>query len=374
MSTIKNKVYTRIYEVIVFLGKPKVFFYSVIWLMIILTWGTIAQKAHGLYFAQKTYFTSWFIWLFDFIPLPSTMTIMSLIFLSLLAKLAIDQWKKQKAGTIIIHLGALILLLGGLLTYLYSYEGSMVLSEGEQRSFISDYYDIELVLINKDAPDVEHIFPQQLLVKDNQLTHNSSHFLAKVKYFYINCAPEQLDQISEDPFIMGFAKIFSFKELPRDAEEERNVSCIELEVSEDNQPSKTFRIFEGMPIKQSISLKEQEYIIELRHKRTYLDFSIKLINFDKISYEGTNKAKEYQSEVVLLDDSISWHSLIKMNEPLRYKGYTFYQASFIQTDSGVISVLAVVKNLGRVFPYIASLIICIGLIIHLLARIPRLIR
>jgi len=63
-----------------------------------------------------------------------------------------------------------------------------------------------------------------------------------------------------------------------------------------------------------------------------------------------------------------------MNEPLRYKGYTFYQASFSQSESGETSILAVVKNYGRLFPYISSIIMSIGLLIHLLIKLPKLIR
>ena len=54
-----------------------------------------------------------------------------------------------------------------------------------------------------------------------------------------------------------------------------------------------------------------------------------------------------------------------MNQPLRHKGYTFYQSSYIEDDNKEISVLAVVKNLGRALPYLSSLIICIGLLIHI---------
>ena len=43
-----------------------------------------------------------------------------------------------------------------------------------------------------------------------------------------------------------------------------------------------------------------------------------------------------------------------MNEPLRHKGYTFFQASFIDDSEIEKTVLATVKNYGRLFPYISS--------------------
>lgn len=79
-------------------------------------------------------------------------------------------------------------------------------------------------------------------------------------------------------------------------------------------------------------------------------------------------AQEYESIVTIMDGEIEWQSPIRMNEPLRYKGYTLYQSSFITVGEEQLSVLAVVENAGRVFPYISSIVMCIGLLIHLFVR------
>ncbi len=76
-------------------------------------------------------------------------------------------------------------------------------------------------------------------------------------------------------------------------------------------------------------------------------------------------AKSYESHVRIIDGNSAWESVISMNEPLRYKGYSFFQSSFIAAPSGDISVFAVVWNAGRTFPYIAGLTMSIGLILHL---------
>ena len=61
-----------------------------------------------------------------------------------------------------------------------------------------------------------------------------------------------------------------------------------------------------------------------------------------------------------------------MNQPLRYKGYTFYQSSFFESSEGEMTVLAAVKNYGRLFPYISSIVMCFGLMVHLVLRLPNL--
>jgi hypothetical protein len=57
-----------------------------------------------------------------------------------------------------------------------------------------------------------------------------------------------------------------------------------------------------------------------------------------------------------------------MNEPMRYRSYTFYQSSFSIRPDGEFSILSVVQNKGRIFPYISSAIIFIGLLTHIIVR------
>jgi hypothetical protein len=91
-------------------------------------------------------------------------------------------------------------------------------------------------------------------------------------------------------------------------------------------------------------------------------------------HTGTGIAKSYSSEVNLIENGIPRRVLIEMNEPLRHKGYTFFQSSFIEGPEGEATVLAAVKNYGRSFPYISSIIMSIGLLLHLLKSIPKLLQ
>ena len=91
-------------------------------------------------------------------------------------------------------------------------------------------------------------------------------------------------------------------------------------------------------------------------------------------HPGTNIAKSFSSDVNLIENDIPRRTLIKMNEPLRYKGYTFFQASFIDDSEIETTVLAAVKNYGRLFPYISSIIMSVGLLIHLLLMMPKMVK
>ena len=125
-----------------------------------------------------------------------------------------------------------------------------------------------------------------------------------------------------------------------------------------------------------MNINDIEYVLMLQPKRTYLPFMIELIDVIKITHPNTQIAKSYTSEINVLDNQQVRRQVIKMNAPLRYKGYTFYQAHYEEdTITGIkTSVFAVVKNYGRLFPYISSIIMCIGILIQILIRLPRLLK
>lgn len=101
-----------------------------------------------------------------------------------------------------------------------------------------------------------------------------------------------------------------------------------------------------------------------------LPFSVHLVDFDKQTYPGTNEARAYHSDVMIEDGTLQWPARIEMNEPLRYRGYTFYQSSYTMTPDGrERTVLSVVQNKGWLAPYLASFIIFCGLCIHLSQRL-----
>ena len=60
----------------------------------------------------------------------------------------------------------------------------------------------------------------------------------------------------------------------------------------------------------------------------FLPFTVKLNKFEIQLYPDGKTPKEYISEVTILDNGTKLDEVIKVNHPLKYKGYTFYQASW----------------------------------------------
>jgi hypothetical protein len=116
---------------------------------------------------------------------------------------------------------------------------------------------------------------------------------------------------------------------------------------------------------QPITVDGKTYQVSLRPKRTYKPYSLYLHEFRFIRYPGTNTPKSYASTVQLKDPERNEDRelVISMNDPLRYRGDTFYQADF-DHDREQYTVLQVVRNPGWLLPYISCGLVTLGMLVH----------
>ena len=262
------------------------------------------------------------------------------------------------------------------MTAMFSSEGNMVIDEGAKSNYVEDYHYMELAIINVTAGGFDDyiIFDQPLLNRDKILSHEKFNFKIEVIEYFNNCLPEQRSSKAGIQY-KGMLKNFMLTELKEEKEDNLNRPGLIYQIKNTGTSvDGIYGIFLGQTVPQTISLNNQNYVITLRHKRSYLPFSIELLDFKKVLHSGTEIAKSYSSEINLIEYGTTRRILIQMNEPLRHKGYTFYQSSFIEAPGGETTILAAVKNYGRLFPYISSIIMCIGLLFHLSLKLPELFK
>ena len=356
---------------------PKIFSYTLIWLIVLVFFGTIAQKNIGLYASQMKYFSSFFFLFLGFIPLPGGRLILLLMTINLFSSLfKRNLWQLKKFGIIIVHLGGLLLLLGGGLTAYFSSEGNMIIAEGETSNYVDDYHDMELVFVNNAFKDsIEYTVVDEPLLKEGNRFNlfedgPEIYILSNIKNVRIENRISPADSIYK-----GLLEKFVLLPKKPEPENTQNRPALIYKIQgTSNGLDGIYGLFLGQGLNDYFQLKEQDFHSEYRRKRTYVPFEIELIDFEKIMHPGTNIAKSFSSEVNLIEDGIPRRTLIKMNEPLRHKGYTFFQASFIENLDKETTVLATVKNYGRLFPYISSIIMSVGLLIHLLISLPKMIK
>lgn len=140
-------------------------------------------------------------------------------------------------------------------------------------------------------------------------------------------------------------------------------SAIRLETTIDRTP-----VWLGYGDSITARVRGRELLFRYGPRYIALPFAIRLKTFQMGKYPGTDRAMTYTSLVNVLDADktalqTEFSKTITMNEPLTYRNFTFYQASFQQTEKGYVSILSVNRDPGRIAKYLGSLLIVAGIII-----------
>jgi hypothetical protein len=345
------------------LAQADIVFYLMPLIMLNLVAGTVTQRELGLYAAQEMFFSTFITWIGP-VTLPGGYLLTGALTLCLMLKfLLASEWRWAKSGIILTHLGVLILLVGGLLTSLSAKEGFMLLAEGDESPFVYDYHHRQLFVFENEtllrALDFDHAKPgTQKPGLPFELT-----FLSGCENCNIIERAKAQDQTAT---YQGMARFMALTPKPVQKEPEENIGGLSFTISgTQNDQDGSYIAFEGMPKPIEIKHGNKNYKIIFGREQRALPFKIRLKDFVKDTHPGTTMASGYHSDVIVKDGAVEWPVRIEMNKPLRYKGYTFYQSSFGEGPSGEMSVLSVVENKGRIFPYLGTFILALGLLLHL---------
>ncbi len=365
------------------LASAAIFYYATIWLVMLVVVGTVAQKYFGLQASLEKYFSAWLIQPMDMpIWLPSGRLIMAIIMVNLAAKMLMgSKWKVKMIGINITHFGVLLLMIGGMVTAYTTIEGNLAVQEGSESSIFKDFHQLEIAVIDRSPKEHDAVtsFTHGFFTEGQSFSDSQTPFSFKVVHFYKNCEAVRRAPENDASQLKQNAKRFQFKELPTD-KNDRNAGGIEIKISGAAEGANGSYILYHSPIKGASSATVQgsdgkSYEIALRPRQYELPFTIHLKDFEKLDHGGTMMARAFSSKVTVTQGDSSEDTKIYMNHPLRRDGYTLYQSSFDQSNpSGIeTSVFQVVQNKGQIMPYIAIVVITLGLLIHCLIQVPKLI-
>ncbi len=340
---------------------------------ILVFWGTLAQVHLGLFKAQSEFFRSFLIyWPLDgtapHIPVfPGGYLVGTVLLINLLAAhLRYYQPGKRKIGIVLIHLGVVLLLLGQMLTDVLARESALHLRIGETKNYSEADRAYELAVIDTTDKDSDKVvaIPSSVLVRRGAVSDPEMPFTVRAKTYYANSDLAVTNAAGFAPVktTAGGGTDLWWRELPRVTAMDRvDIPSAVVEIATPQGSLGTFLVSAMLSQPQEFTFNHRTYTMLLRPERFYLPFSLHLMEFHHDRYPGTDIPKNFSSRVRLqnLANGENREVLIYMNNPLRYQGETFYQASFDTDDGG--SILQVVHNPGWLTPYFACVMVAIGL-------------
>ena len=349
--------------------------------------GTLAQVRFGLYFVQESYFQSWLVWwhapggAFRIPVFPGGHAIGAVLLANLIAAhIRMFAWTWEKVGTQLTHFGLIVMLAGGLATDLFSVESYMRIREGETKNYSEDSIHMELAIVDLTDAETDQVtaIPGKRLAQGGAIDHDSLPFRIEIRGFYLNSALQMIrtDGSSVPASTMGTGQRVSVKSIPRATKlDERDVMSAVIEIVPKNGESLgTWLVSDALAAAQHVEVDGRRFSIQLRPARYYKPYSLKLLAFTHETYPGTQIPKNFSSKVNLTDTELDDERqvLIYMNHPLRYRGDTYYQSGYDKDNSG--TVLQVVRNPSYQAPYIACLLVSLGLIYQFTLHLVRFSR
>ncbi len=357
--------------------------------------GTLAQVHEGIWTVVDQYFRSLFVRipLQLFVPksiletrigfwFPGGLTLGTVMLINLIAAHTVRfkfQWKRS--GIILTHLGVILLLLGEFVTGFAAREGNMTIREGETVNFIEDYRSTEMAIVDQSDPDDDLVIvvPDKILSSSHGRISNGllpfsievNEWMRNSQVFGPNQAPPDRVGLADSGAASSLAAVPVPVATGVDGQTV-NVPSTYVTLYQGERRLGSYLLSVYLDAPQVVVVDGRAYLLTLRFTRTYKPYSLHLIDFRHDKFTGTQMARNFSSEVRLVDEgrNVDRDVLIYMNHPLRHAGETFYQASFLSGDSG--TVLQVVENPGWLIPYVSSTVITLGMLIHFGVRLmPR---
>jgi hypothetical protein len=354
--------------------------------------GTLAQVKMGLYIAQERYFSSIFIYWSpggsDFkIPVwPGGYLLGGILLVNLIAAhIKRFTFSRKKFGIFIVHLGLIFMFVGQFATQVLQVESYMSIPAGGTRNYSESHRHSELAIIDVTDPKTDKVIsiPENVLAANNggEIRHPELPFAVKVDQYYINSNWE-LDTNSGKVAFAPLQRAIKMND--------RDIPTVKISVAGEGGAKGEWTLSNWMVEERLIanvqrnlrrfypadfaepkkfSHQGRDYLLIMRPQRFYKPYSMTLKEFRFDRYLGTDVPKNYSSRVELAH-SITGEDrevLIYMNNPLRYGGETYYQGSFSEDETG--TVLQVVRNPSWLTPYVACIMVGVGLLVQFLSHL-----
>ena len=279
----------------------------------------------------------------------------------------------RRAGIVLLHGGVALLMFSELWTGLQAQESQMRITEGQTVNYAVDQRSTELAVVDKSDPKQDRVtvVPLGLLSEASAAGKTFDDpalpFSLRVVKHLTNSRTRFLQPGEESPADrgVGLLKVAEEVAVSTGVGKRQGIDIpaiyVELLSKKDQKALGTY-LLSPFLIEDILEVDGKKYEIGLQFKRLYKPYSVKLIDFRHDLYLGTGQAKNFSSEVQLIEPAKNVDRTFKiwMNNPLRYGGDTLYQASF-DPDDDRVTTLQVMTNTGWMIPYVSCMLVAIGM-------------
>jgi ABC-type transport system involved in cytochrome c biogenesis permease subunit len=320
---------------------------------------------------------------------------------------------KKRAGIVLLHAGVLLMMANELIVARYAVEWQVFLQEGQTQNYVRDIRTVELALIDSSDKETNEqiVIPRSLL----EANYRENVRLAKqdkppvfiadpnnmlpvkvaVLQFFKNADVENRQPEDKSPANAGagLTKVIAERPAARGTDSGGGVDLaaayVKIADKTSGEELGTFLVSQlaseaigadRAPEKfgEKVAVGDTNYHLFLRFERDYKPYTIKLLDVRKDDYVASDTPRNYSSDIQLVDkkSGVDKPVHIKMNNPLRYAGETIYQSGYHppgMTGGKEATTLAVVKNTGWMIPYVACMIVAIGMLSHFLITVTRFV-
>lgn len=372
---------TTLARLYAFLGSLRLTVVCLTLAMVLVFLGTLAQVDIGIYEAQARYFRSWIARLpipgfpSRTLALPGGYLVGGFLLVNLVcASIQRSALRRDRIGLLLIHLGLILLLLGQLATDLLSVESHMRLSEGQGRNYSEDPRHCELAIVDATAPGHDDVvaIPETVLARRREISHPQLPFVVHVRQYWPNSTPlSTADPQNPVAPPQGPAAEPRFEPAPpENRTDRRNIPTATLELVDGATSIGTVVVSLWLDQPLTFHHANRTYRIGLRPVRYYKPYTLELVEFTHDTYPGTDIPRNFSSEVRVIHPATGENRPVRiyMNNPLRYRGETFYQSGYDERDPRV-TILQVVRNPGWLTPYLSCTLVGVGLVIQFLRHL-----
>jgi ABC-type transport system involved in cytochrome c biogenesis permease subunit len=299
-----------------------------------------------------------------------------------------------RGGNVLIHAGIGLMMVGQFVFGDRQVEQRLSVAEGESTSLVFQQDAVELAIIDTSDPEKDAVtaIPEARLrraVRYNEtIGADELPFKLKIVEWMTNSSLVKLSSGVENPATMGDLGMQAKAEPSEPqggAMQGSNIASAYVQIfpksggeaigtvlltQHFNDQAQLF-VGAGGDRNEKVTVDGKEYELALRFRREYKPYKVTLKDVERVDYSGTETPRDYSSTIVITDKESgdSQEGRTWMNNPIRYRGETFYQSQYQKArtpEGGVTEItgLQVVENAGWVIPYVTCMMVLVGMLAH----------